>query len=67
MSSDNSKDETKFPYRLLLTDTTVLRLSRAPANNLWTNVKLSKTHKLGQSGGSLYRLLGPLLKLFCLL
>ena len=47
MSFDNSKDETKFPYRLLLTDTTVLRLSRAPANNLWTNVKLSKIHKLG--------------------
>ena len=41
-----------------------MRLRKAFANNSSANIKLSKTqlHKIGQSGGFLGRLLGPLLK-----
>ena len=38
----DSNDETNFPQKLLLTDTQVLRLHKAFANNLSTNKKLSK-------------------------
>ena len=57
----NSNDETNFPHRLLLTNTQVLRLRKGYANNF---KKLSKTqlHIIGQSGGFLGRILGPLLK-----
>ena len=50
---------------MLLTNTQVLRLRKAFANGLSANTKLSKTqmHKIGQSGGFLGRLLGPLLKI----
>ena len=48
----NSCDETKFPHKLLLTDTQVLRLRKSFANGA----------SAGQSGGFLGRLLGPLLK-----
>ena len=53
------------PHKLLLTNTQVLRLRKAFANNSSSNIKLSKTqlHKIGQSGGFLGRLLGPLLKI----
>ena len=49
---------------MLLTNTQVLKLHKASANNSSANIKLSKTqlHKIGQSGGFLGRLLGPLLK-----
>ena len=49
---------------MLLTNTKGLRLRKAFANNSSANLKLSKTqlHKIGQSGGFLGRLLGPLLK-----
>ena len=42
----------------------ISKLFKAFANNSSANVKLSKTqlHKIGQSGGFLGRLLGPLLK-----
>ena len=42
----------------------VPKLRKAFANNYLANIKLSKTklHKIGQSGGFLGRLLGPLLK-----
>ena len=44
--------------------THVSKLRKAFANNSLANIKLSKTqlHKIGQSGGYLGRLLGPLLK-----
>ena len=60
----DSNDENNFPHKLLLTITQVLRLRKAFANNSSANIKLSKTqlHKIGQSGGFLGRLLGPLLK-----
>ena len=38
----DSNDETNFPHKLLLTDTQVLRLHKAFANNSSTNKKLSK-------------------------
>ena len=60
----DSNDENNFHHKLLLTNTQVLRLCKAFANNFSINIKLSKTqlHKIGQSGGFLGSLLGPLLK-----
>ena len=60
----DSNDENKFPHKLFLSNTQVSRLRKAFTNNSSANVKLSKTqlHKIGQSGGFLGRLLGPLLK-----
>ena len=60
----NSNDETDFPHKLLLTNRQVANLHKAFANNLSTDIKLSKTQlsKMIQSGGFLGRLLGPLLK-----
>ena len=60
----DSNDENNFPHKLLLTNTQVSKLRKAFANNSSANIKLSKTqlHKIGQSGGFLGRLLGPLLK-----
>ena len=60
----DSNDENNFPYKLLLTNTQVSRLRKAFASNISSNIKLSKTelHNIGQAGGFLGRLLGPLLK-----
>ena len=60
----DSNDENNFPHKLLLNNTQVSRLHKAFANSSSANIKLSKTqlHKIGQSGGFLGRLLGPLLK-----
>ena len=57
-------DENNFPHKLLLTNTQFSKLCKAFANGSSANIKLSKTqlHKVGQSGGFLGRLLGPLLK-----
>ena len=57
-------DESNFPHKLLLTKRQVANLRKAFANNLPTDIKLSKTQlfKMIQSGGFLGRLLGPLLK-----
>ena len=57
-------NENNFPNELLLTNRQVSKLGKAFANNFSANIKLSKTewHKIGQSGGFLGRLLGPLLK-----
>ena len=54
----DSNDEKNFLHKLLLTNTQASKLHKAFANNL------SKTqlHKIGQSGGFLGKLLGPLLK-----
>ena len=60
----NSDDKTNFPHELLLSNKQVANLRKAFANNLSTDIKLSKTQlsKMIQSGGFLGRLLGPLLK-----
>ena len=57
-------NENNFPNELLLTNRQVSKLGKAFANKFSANIKLSKTewHKIGQSGGFLGRLLGPLLK-----
>ena len=49
---------------MFLTNTQVLRPYKAFANGSSANVKSSKNqlHKIGQSGGILGRILGPLLK-----
>ena len=39
----DSNDEANFPLKLLLTDTQNSRLSKAFADNLSANIKLSKT------------------------
>ena len=59
-----SNDENNFPHKLLLTNTQVSKLRKAFTNGSSANIKLSKTqlHKIGQSGGSVDKLLGPLLK-----
>ena len=53
-----------FSHKLLLTNRQVSRLRIDFANNLSTDIKLSKTqlHNIGQSGRFLDRLLDPLLK-----
>ena len=58
-------DETNFPHKLLLTNRQVANLRNTFANYLSTDITLSKTQlsKMIQSGGSLGRLLGPLLKI----
>ena len=61
----NSNDETNFPHKLLLTNTQVANLRKAFANNLLTDIKVSKTQlsKMIQSGWFLVILLGQLLKI----
>ena len=39
----DSNDENNFPHKLLLTNTQVLKLRKAFANNYSANIKLSKT------------------------
>ena len=60
----DSNDENNFPHKLLLTKTQVWKLREAFANNSSANIKLLKTqlNKIGQSGGFLGRILGPILK-----
>ena len=61
----DSDNENNFPYSLLLTNTQGSKLRKAFGNDSLANTKLPKTqlHKIGQSGGFLGRLLGPLLKI----
>ena len=61
---EDSNDENNFPHKLLLTNTQVSKLCKAFSNVSSANRKLSKTelYKIGESGGFLGRLLGPLLK-----
>ena len=65
----DSNGETHLPHKLLLTNTQVSRLHKEFSNDSSANIKLSKTqlHKIGQSGGFLGRLSGPLLKALLLL
>ena len=60
----DSNNENNFMHKLLLTNTLISKLCKAFANGSSANIKLSKTqlHKIGQSGGSLGKLLGQLLK-----
>ena len=57
-------NETIFPHKLLLANRKVANLRKAFANCLSTDIKLSKTQlsKMIQSGGSLGKLLGPVMK-----
>ena len=59
----NSNNQTNFPHNLLLTNTQVSRFCKVATNNSSADKKLFETqsHKIGQSGGFLGRLLGPLL------
>ena len=61
MIGDN---ETNFSDKLLLTNRQVANIRKAFANNLWIDIKLSKTKlsKMIQSEEFLGRLLGSLLK-----
>ena len=60
----DSNDENNFSHKLLLINTQVSKFCKAFANGSSANIKLSKIqlHKIGESGGFLGRLLGPLLK-----
>ena len=55
----NFSDEINSPHKLLLTNRQVTNLYKAFANNLSTDMRLSKTqlYKMIQSGGFLGRLL----------
>ena len=59
----DSNDENNFPHKLLLTNAQTSKLRKVFSNSSSANLKVSKTqlHKIGQSAGSLGRLLGPLL------
>ena len=46
----NSDDETNFPQKLLLTSRQVANLPKDFANNLSTDIEVSKTHTMIQSG-----------------
>ena len=60
----DSNDENNLPHTFLVTNAQVSRLCKAFPNNSSANIKLSETQlfKIGQSGGFLGKLLGPLLK-----
>ena len=60
----NSDNKISFPHELLLTNGQVANLWKGFANNLSTDIKLSKTQlsKMIGSGGFLGSLLNPLLK-----
>ena len=57
----NSKDETNFPHKLILSDIQVARLHQAFVNNSSANIKLSKTQLL-KLEGFLGRFFGLLMK-----
>ena len=64
----NSNDNTNLPHKLLLTDRQIVNIRKAFANNLSTDVKLSKTQLLemmlsgGILGNVLSKLAGALIK-----
>ena len=60
----DSNDKGNFPHELLLTNRQVSSIRKAFSNNSSVDIKFSKTQlsKMIQSGGSLGKLLGPLLK-----
>ena len=60
----DSNDKINFSHEILLTDRQVSSIRKAFSNNLYVDIKYSKTQlsKMIQSGGFLGKLLGPLLK-----
>ena len=60
----DSNDENNFPHKLLLTNRQVASTRKPFTNYLSADIKLLKVQlsKIVQSGGSLGKLLGPLLK-----
>ena len=60
----DSDDKISFLHELLLTNREVANLRKAFANNLTTDIQLSKTpcYKMIQLGGFLGRILRPLVK-----
>ena len=60
----DSNDETNFRYKLIWTNTQILRLRKVFVNNTSGNIYLSKNqlHKIRKSREFLGRLLGTLLK-----
>ena len=60
----HSNDENNFLHKFLLTNTQVSKFPKGFASGSSTNTKLSKTqlHIIGQSGGFLGTLSGPLMK-----
>ena len=63
----NSNDEANFPHKLLLANIQVVNLSKAFANNLSANIKLSKIQHSTKvhSGGFIGRYLVLFLKQPC--
>ena len=63
-SNITGDDETNFLHKFLLTNRQLSNLRKAFANKSSTDIKVSKTQisKMIQSGDSLGKLLGPLLK-----
>ena len=61
---DDFNDKGNFPHELLLTNRQVSSIRKAFTNNSSVDIKFSKTQlsKMIQSGGTLGKLLGPLLK-----
>ena len=57
----DSNDENNFPHKFLLTNTQVLKLRRAFANNNYL-ANITQLNKTGQSGGFSGRCLGPSLE-----
>ena len=57
----DSNDESNFSHKLFLTNRQVFRLRNTFANGLSANIK-TQLHNIGQTGGFLSRLLGPLSK-----
>ena len=62
--NDRMFNGNNLPHELLLTTRQTTKLRSAIENNMSTDIKLSKAQisKIIQSGGSLGKLLGPLLK-----
>ena len=60
----DSNDENNFPHKLLSTNTQVSNLCKTFANNPSAKIKLSKNqlHEIGQPGGFLIRILGPIVR-----
>ena len=57
----DSNNENNLPHKLLLTNRQISKFCKAFINNSSDNIK-TQLHKIGQSGGFLGRLIGPLLK-----
>ena len=59
----DSNDENNFLHKFFLTNTQVSNLCKANDSSASINLSKTQLHKIGESGGFLGRLLGPLLKI----